>query len=87
MSQRETFRETLIVLIENAIGQRIDDLKDSQTLREDLKLDSLDVASLVSQIERHFRIHLNQQQLEKLATVDDLLNLLESMLGAAPAAA
>ncbi len=89
MSQRDQIRQTLVELIENDVGQRFDDLHDGKQLREDLNLDSVDVVSIVSQVERHFRIRLNQQELEKLVSVGDLLDLLQSKLDSpsAPAAA
>ncbi len=78
MSKRDQIRQTLVDLIENDVGQKFDDLSDGKNLREDLGLDSVDVVSIVSQVERHFRIRLSQQELEKLVTVGDLLTLLES---------
>jgi acyl carrier protein len=87
MSQRDQIRQTLVELIENDVGQRFDDLHDGKQLREDLNLDSVDVVSIVSQIERHFRIRLTQQELEKLVNVGDLLDLLQSKLDSPPAPA
>jgi acyl carrier protein len=87
MSQRDQIRQTLVELIENDIGTKFDDLHDRKNLREELGLDSVDVVSIVSQIERHFRVRLSQQELEKLVTVGDLLDLLQSKLDAPPAAA
>src|SRR5580698_9761146 len=77
MSQRDQIRQTLVELIENDVGQRFDDLNDAKNLRDDLGLDSVDVVSIVSQVERHYRIRLTQQELEKLVTVGDLLTLLQ----------
>jgi acyl carrier protein len=85
MSQRDEIRQTLIALIENDVGQKFDDLGDSKNLREELGLDSVDVVSIVSQIERHFRVRLSQQELEKLVTVGDVLDLLQTKLDAPPA--
>ena len=56
------------------------DLGDGMNLREELGLDSVDVVSVVSQIERKFRIRLTHQELEKLVTVSDVLDLLQSKL-------
>ncbi len=84
MSQRDEIRQTLIALIENNVGQRFDDLGDGKNLRQELGLDSVDVVSIVSQIERHFRIRLSQQELEKLITVGDVLDLLQAKLNAPP---
>jgi acyl carrier protein len=78
MPDRETIRQTLIELLEADTGEKYSDLEDSSNLREGLGLDSVDVVSIVSQIERRFRIRLTQQELEKLVTVADVLNLLET---------
>ena len=53
-------------------------------LRDGLGLDSVDVVSIVSQIERRFRVRLSQPELENLATVGDVLNLIQSKLTALP---
>ena len=78
MPDRETIRQTLIELLEADTGEKYPDLDDNSNLREGLGLDSVDVVSIVSQIERRFRIRLTQQELEKLVTVADVLNLLET---------
>jgi acyl carrier protein len=85
MSQRDEIRQTLIELIENDVGQKFEDLSDGKNLREELGLDSVDVVSIVSQIERHFRIRLSQQELEKLVTVGNVLDLLEEKINNPPA--
>jgi acyl carrier protein len=78
MPDRDTIRRTLIELLEADTGEKYPELDDSSNLREGLGLDSVDVVSIVSQIERRFRIRLTQQELEKLVTVADVLNLLET---------
>jgi acyl carrier protein len=80
MPDRQTIRQTLIELLEADTGEKHQDLEDSDNLREGLGLDSVDVVSIVSQIERRFRIRLTQLELEKLVTVADVLSLLESKL-------
>ncbi|HLJ96226.1 MAG TPA: acyl carrier protein [Gemmataceae bacterium] len=78
MPDRDTIRQTLIELLEADTGEKYPDLDDHTNLREGLGLDSVDVVSIVSQIERRFRIRLTQQELEKLVTVADVLDLLET---------
>ena len=80
MLDRETIRKTLAELIEADTGERFDDLGDAKDLRQELGLDSVDVVSIVSQVERRFRVRLSQQELEKLTTVGDLLDLLQEKL-------
>ncbi len=90
MQNRDTIRQTLIELMEADTGESYANLDDARNLRADLNLDSVDVVSIVSQVERHFRIRLSQQDLEKLMTVGDVLDLLQKKLaegGSAPKAA
>ena len=87
MPDRAAIRRTLVELIEADTGQQFPNLDDSANLRENLGLDSVDVVSIVSQIERRYRIRLSQQELEKLVTVNDMLCLLEMKLKAAAEAA
>ena len=84
MADRESIRQTLIELMESDIGEKFTNLADEQKLREELGLDSVDVVSIVSQIERHFRIRLSQQELEKLVRVGDLLDLIVAKTSQTP---
>jgi acyl carrier protein len=84
MTDRATIRGTLIELLEADTGEKYSDLADDAKLREGLGLDSVDVVSIVSQIERRFHIRLTHEELEKLVTVADVLNLLESKLNTPP---
>ena len=86
MPDRAFIRQTLIELLEADTGEKHDDLAEDANLREGLGLDSVDVVSIVSQIERRFHIRMSQPELEKLATVGDVLDLLEAKLAAAVAA-
>ncbi len=80
MMDRAFIRRTLIELLEADTGEKYAELDESANLREGLGLDSVDVVSIVSQIERRFHIRLTHQELEKLVTVADVLTLLEAKL-------
>ncbi len=85
MPDRQMIRATLIELLEADTGEKYPDLQDSTNLRDGLGLDSMDVVSVVSQIERQFRIRLTHQELETMVTVGDVLNLLEAKIAAVQA--
>jgi acyl carrier protein len=87
MYTRSSVRSILIEILEADTGEKHGDLEDSASLRDALGLDSVDVVSIVSQVERRFHIRLTHQELEKLVTVGDVLTLLETKLAAPPAAA
>jgi acyl carrier protein len=82
MMDRAFIRRTLIELLEADTGEKYANLDDTANLREGLGLDSVDVVSVVSQIERRFHIRLTHQELEKLVTVADVLDLLQTKLAA-----
>ena len=87
MLSRDAIRQTVIELLESDLGQTFENLDDPKKLREELGLDSVDVVSVVSQIERRFRIRLSTEELQTLVTVGDVLNLLEAKINALPATA
>ena len=87
MPDRESIRKTLAELLEADTGEKYPHLEDGVQLREGLGLDSVDVVSIVSQIERQYRIRLSHQELEKLVTVNDVLTLLRAKLAARSEAA
>jgi acyl carrier protein len=84
MADRAFVRRTLLEILEADTGSRYEGLEDSTGLREGLGLDSVDVVSVISQVERQFRIRLTHEELEKLVTVSDLLDLLTAKIAAAP---
>ena len=45
---------------------------------------SVDIVSVVSQVERRFKIRMTHEELEKLATVADVLDLLAAKLAEPP---
>jgi acyl carrier protein len=87
MKDRSFIRATLVEILEADTGNTYRDLKEEDNLREGLGLDSVDVVSVISQIERRFHIRLTHEELEKLHTVRDVLTLLESKINAVPPAA
>src|SRR5260370_40343340 len=77
---REMIRQTLVELLEADTGEKYPNLDEKTNLREGIGLDSVDVVSIVSQIERRFHIRLTHEVLQALATMGDVLNLLHAIL-------
>lgn len=73
---RDKIRATIIDIIENDLGVRHEDLNDEISLRDGLGLDSVDIVSVISQIERQFKIRLSQVELEQINTVGQVLDLI-----------
>ena len=79
---RNALREELAVLLEKTVGERPPELKDEDNLRESLKLDSLDLVSLVIEIQARFNIEVPTAELNGIATVGNLLDYLTAKLAA-----
>ncbi len=86
MADRDAIRKMLVEILEEDTGNSYSDLSETDSLREGLGLDSVDIVSAVSQIERRFKIRLTHEELEKLTTVGDILDLLMAKLNSTAAA-
>lgn len=81
---RQQLRETLLDILEQETWQRPDDLADDMKIREGLKLDSVDLLSVMLRVESQLGISLDSKELEKVITVGDLLDTLQAKLSATP---
>ena len=79
---RHELSATVLELLEKETGESYPALVDSTSLRDELNLDSLDMAGLVLHIESHFGIQVETEVLEKVTTVGNLLDVLEQKISA-----
>jgi acyl carrier protein len=79
---RHELSATVLELLEKETGESYPALVDSTSLRDELNLDSLDMAGLVLHIESHFGIQVETELLEKVTTVGNLLDVLEQKIAA-----
>jgi acyl carrier protein len=80
---RQQLRHTLLDILEEETWQRPDQLADDVKIREGLKLDSVDLLSVMLRVETQLGISLDSHELEKVTTVGDLLDTLQAKLSAA----
>jgi acyl carrier protein len=84
---RASLRQALIELIHLETGRTFDHLDEGQNLKEHLGLDSVDLVSLVLQVENRFNLRVESEELAAIQTAGDLLDLLGRKLGPQAAAA
>ena len=72
----------VLELLEKETGETYPELAEKTSLREGLNLDSLDMAGLVLHVESRFGIQIETELLERIATVGDMLDVLEEKLAA-----
>ena len=82
---RTALRNSLRELLEQETWEKYENLEEATSLREGLNLDSIDVVSVVLQIQNQFQIEISSRELEGLQLVGQLLDLIEAKLAALPA--
>ena len=79
---REKLRTTLLDLLEQETWERPESLPDDMKLREGLKLDSVDLLSVMLRVEQNLGISLDSRDFDKVVTVGDLLTVLQNKVSA-----
>ena len=85
--ERTALRQALLEQLQEDKGEVYEGLDDTVHLREGLGLDSIDVVTLVINIQCRFGVELKSDELEKMVTVGDLLDLIQAKLAPGRAAA
>lgn len=78
MSREQIFEEVKGVLVE-VLGLEDDsNIKEDDNIVDNLGADSLDFVELIMKLESIFDIKIEDEDVEKVITVDDLVSLVES---------
>ena len=77
---RQKLRQTLLDVLEQETWERPATLADDVKIREGLKLDSVDLLSVMLRVETQLKISLNSRDFEKVITVGDLLDVIQNKL-------
>ena len=75
-SVRAKVIEHLIAASDTELGP--EDVNDSSSLRDDLDLSSLQAVTLVMDLEDEFGVVIEDEEIEKLATVGDVLQIIQA---------
>ena len=81
---RHKLRETLLDVLEQETWERPANFTDHVKIREGLKLDSVDLLSVMLRVETQLGISLSSRDFEKVNTVGDLLDVIQAKLAAGP---
>jgi len=81
---RERLRTTLLDVLELETWERPDNAADHVKIREGLKLDSVDLLSVMLRIETLLGISLESRDFDRVVTVGDLLSVIQAKLATKP---
>lgn len=71
------FEEIKAIIADN-LGVEEDSITMESSFKEDLNADSLDLFEMVMALEENFGVEIPSEDLEKLVTVSDVVNYVES---------
>lgn len=80
---RSELAAMLLELLQQETGETYERITDETDLRDELKLDSVDMVSLLLHVENELNVNIDTQELGNLETVGQLLDLLEKKLAPA----
>jgi acyl carrier protein len=77
---REALKQTLKALVEETTGEPCPELTEDRDLRSGLGLDSVDMFSLIVDMQGQFQVKINSDEIEPVHSVGDLLDVLQRKL-------
>lgn len=77
---RTELSQMLLELVEDETGDKFSEISDDTDLRMGLRLDSLDMVSLILKIETRLSIKIESDELNGVTTVGRMLDLLQAKL-------
>jgi acyl carrier protein len=78
---RTELSKMLLELVEDETGDQFAEIDDDTDLRTGLRLDSLDMVSLILKIETRLSIKIESDELNGVTTVGRMLDLLQRKIG------
>lgn len=81
--EREELRKVLKELLEETTGQEYPNITEDQTLQEGLGLDSVDMFSLIVDMQSRFHIKITSEDVAAVTTVGQFLDVVAAKLAAA----
>lgn len=70
--------EKVAAIIAEQVGISVEEIKPESTFTDDLGVDSLDLFQIIMAFEEEFGVEIATEDTEKIATVQDAINYIES---------
>jgi len=78
--KKDQIYEDLLKIITEELGVSPTDIDPNLELREDLQFDSLQLYSFVIDVEEAYDIRISDEQIDKVRTMDNLVDLVYEMI-------
>lgn len=80
MNITETQKNEIKEIIADKLGYDFEDVKDSDSLKDNLNADSLDTVELVMDMENHFDIAIPDEEAGEIKKVEDFYPVIDRLL-------
>jgi acyl carrier protein len=80
MISKTAIADKVLAIMASELKREVNTLSLDQRLKEDLELNSLDAIELVFRFEGDFDLSIPDEDVEKLATIGDIVNYVETRL-------
>lgn len=80
MTREDIRDEILDILGDIAPDEDLSDLKDDQSFREQMELDSMDFLDIVMELRKRHRVQIPEDDYVELASMDSTVNYLEPLM-------
>lgn len=80
MTRDDIREEILDILGDIAPDEDLSDLKDDQSFREQMELDSMDFLDIVMELRKRHRVQIPEDDYVELASMDSTVNYLEPLM-------
>jgi acyl carrier protein len=80
MISKTAIADKVLAIMASELKRDVNSLSLDQRLKEDLELNSLDAIELVFRFEGDFDLSIPDEDVEKLATIGDIVNYVETRL-------
>ena len=77
---REQIKKRVIILIQSILGDEEMVIKEEYGLTNDLDLSSLEIISVVVDIEEEYKVTLTENELRRIVTVSDLIDCIRDLI-------
>lgn len=75
--RKENTIETVIEIIEEVTGISHEEIKEDSTFFDDLDLTSLEIMSIVGELERKYSVRITEEELVSVRTVKELAEVID----------
>ncbi len=77
---KESIRKVVLPVVSRASGIAIEKLQDEDELIRDLDMDSLGILEIAVDLESHYAVEIEDEDLDEIETIGDIIHYIEERL-------